>query len=90
MVFDTLNEISDFVVPIYFIVVIAIFVLYNNQKVAIASNNNPFRTYSWIKVDKNAAATWQSQMAGTWDKLERKNFYEVNTLVFSSIFTNNI
>jgi hypothetical protein len=77
MELELFNTVSDYVVPIYCILAVLIIVLFNKQKAAVASSTNPDRIYKFTKVDKNASATWQQQMTGTWEKLERRNFYEV-------------
>lgn len=74
--FDLFNTVFDFVVPVYTILAVVIFVLYSKRK--IEATSNPDRIYKFTKKGKNdGPQTWQQQMAGTWEKIERKNFYEV-------------
>ncbi len=77
---DLFNTAFDYVVPIYTILAIVIVILYNKRK--IPENSNPERLYKFAKKGKNdGPQTWQQQMSGTWDKIERKNFYEVNVFL---------
>ena len=73
---DLLNSLSDIVVPVYTVLVIALLVAYSKRKVV--PNTNPDRMYKLAKKGANApTGTWQQQMTGTWEKTERNHFYEV-------------
>ena len=72
---DIFNRAFDYIVPVYCVLALVFIVLFNKRKIVVSSN--PDRIYKFSKKNKNEVLTWQQQMTGTWDKIERKNFYEV-------------
>lgn len=79
-----INDVSDFVVPVYCVLAVTVIVLYYAyQSTAVTEVSYPDdRVYKFCKSNRGATITWQQQMAGTWDKIARRNFYEVGHVFF--------
>ncbi len=84
LVFEGLNTLTDFILPVY--VVLAILFIVRFRKSANAEVSQEPKVYKFVKKGARSSLTWKQKIAGTWEKTERKGFYEVNDLCFYFVF----
>jgi Ca2+/Na+ antiporter len=80
---DQFNRLFDVVGVIYFLLVVMTFVTFRTRQRWYEEEKEQ-KIYHYQKTKSFQGLPWQEQFAGTWNKIERKNFYEV-FCVFSAV-----
>jgi hypothetical protein len=76
---SSFNHVFDYI-TIGYTVFVVLFLIVAKKRLSEKKEEGEDNKKAYVWKKKSKILTWQQKYSGTWEKLERTNFYEVNSL----------